>query len=127
MLMADLPKGEQQRRRSAFWLTTLTVLYLLTLMVWSVVFRFVSRVTAEYPGPLSPLPGDALPVLLARAYPVVVILGLLVAWDLHHRQLYPAAVWVSLLPLANLFLVFLALALLAQGCGLVSWRYMGSL
>src|SRR5262245_22512032 len=58
-MMADSPNGEQQRHRSAFWLTTLTVLYLLTLVAWLVVVRSVSRVTAEYPGPVSPLLGGA--------------------------------------------------------------------
>jgi hypothetical protein len=125
--MADLPNGEQQRRRSAFWLTTLTVLYLLTLMVWPVVFRFVSRVTAEYPGPVSPTLGGAFPVLLARAYPFMVVLGLVAAWSLYLRRLYSAALWVSLIPFANLLLMYLALSLLAQGYGLVSLSYSGRL
>jgi hypothetical protein len=127
MMMADLPNGEQQRRRSAFWLTILTVLYLLTLTVWPVVFRFVSRVTAEYPGPVFPIPSDAFPVLLARVYPFVVVLGLVAAWSLYLRHLYSAAVWVSLIPFANLLLMYLALSLLAQGYALVSLSYIGSL
>lgn len=126
-MMADLPNGEQQRRRSAFWLKTLTVLYLLTLTVWPIVFRFVSRVTAEYPGPVSPILGGAFPVLLAQTYPFVVVLGLVAAWSLYLRHLYSAAVWVSLIPFANLLLMYLALSLLAQGYGLVSLSYSGSL
>ncbi len=126
MMMADLPNGVQ-RRRSAFWLTILTVLYLLTLMVWPVVVRFVSRVTAEYPGPVSPIPDGTFPVLLAQTYPFVVVLGLVAAWSLYLRHLYSAALWVSLIPFANLLLMYLALSLLAQSYGLVSLRYSGSL
>src|SRR5262249_43157303 len=92
-----------------------------------VVVRFVRRVTAEYPGPLSPLFGGAFPVLLAQTYPFVVVLGLGAAWSLYLRHRYSAALWVSLIPFANLLLMYLALSLLVQSYGLVSLSYSGSL
>jgi hypothetical protein len=112
--MTELSNGDQ-RRRSFSWLGILTILYTFSLLGWPIALVIVGMASSDYVGPSTPhIPGDVIPVLLAWAYPFVVIIGLVVAWVLHHRQLYRAANWVSLIPLANILLGFLALAVLQQ-------------
>src|SRR5262249_16457669 len=113
-----MPPHGAQRRRSAFWLATLTILYTVSLVWWPMVWTIIGITTAGYvgyggPHP-SPIANGAIVFLSTLAYPFVVIMGLACDWLLYSRQRYRAAFWVSLIPLAHILLVLLSLALLSR-------------
>ena len=49
-----------------------------------------------------PPPRRCFPVLLAQMYPFVIVLGPVAAWSLYLCHRYSIALWVSLVPFANL-------------------------
>lgn len=113
--MTESPNGKQQRR-SFLWLITLTILYTVSLLGWPIAITIVGMGVAgagQYASHIVGAPILNFLFLLAWAYPLVVIIGILAAWLQYNGQHYRAAFWVSVIPLANIFLVLLGLALLS--------------
>ncbi len=99
------PHGAQ-RRRSALWLATLTMLYTVSLLGWPIAFFIIGLTTPLGHGPIV--------FRLLVAYPFVVLIGLACYWLLYSHQRYRAAFWVSVIPLAHIFFVLLSIALLSR-------------
>lgn len=114
--MTKPPNGDSRRQSFLWflWLGSLTVFYAVSLLGWPMAFMIVNMACSDYIGPSSPpIAGGNIPILLTAIYPYVVIIGLVCAWALFSVQRYHGAFWASLVPFANILLVFLGVALLA--------------
>ena len=100
-----------QQTKSFKTLLIRTGIYVVTIPVWYFVQLIVFMAILDSSGPTITNVPAYIALLLASAYLYVTAIALIIAWFLYYRESYRNASRVSLIPVANILLMFFAYAL----------------